>query len=122
MVYGFILGALALFGGGWFTSSLVASLAEPVALILAAASGVAVFVQMVRRGYLDEYFSSDEGKFLGAGIIGAGAFYLVFVAAQGLIVSLSPIAGVIVVVLGVSLFVFGPGLLFDLVDILIGGE
>lgn len=122
MVYSLILGAVALLGGGWFASSLVASMADPIGLLLAAASSIVVFVNTVDRGYISDYFSSKEGEYTGAGLIGAGVFYLVFVVTQAVITGLSPLAGVLVVALGVAVFFFGPGILFDLADLLFRGE
>jgi len=117
-----LIGVAALLGLGWFTTSLVASLAEPVSLILAAAAGIAFLAEVLRQGYISDYFSTSEGEFLGAGIGGAAVFYTVFVVSQVLIVSLSPLAGLIVVGLGVGTFIFGPGVIFDLFDVLSGGD
>ena len=122
MVASVILGAIALLGAGFYTSSLVASLAEPVALILAGASGAMVFVQMIRNGYVSEFFSSEEGEYLGVGLIGAAVFYLVFVVSQVLIVVLSPLAGLLVIGIGLFMFLFGPGVLFDLFEAIQAGE
>jgi len=122
MVASVILGAIALLGAGFYTSSLVASLAEPVALILAGASGAMVFVQMIRNGYVSQFFSSEEGEYLGVGLIGAAVFYLVFVVSQVLIVVLSPLAGLLVIGIGLFMFLFGPGVLFDLFEAIQGGE
>jgi hypothetical protein len=120
MVYSLILGAIALLGGGWFTSSLVSSLAEPVALILAAASGIIFFVEVVRNEYLQDLGQSESGEGITSGILGIGVFYLVFIASQSIITSLSPLAGVIVVGLGVWVFIMGPGILFELADLFKG--
>jgi hypothetical protein len=122
MVVSLLLGAVALIGAGLFTTSLVASIAEPVSLILAGAAGIVLFAEILRNGYFENYFSSSEGEFIGAGLVGATGFYLVFVAAQGLITSLSPLAGIIVVGLGVAVFFLGPGIIFDLLDVLLGGD
>lgn len=117
-----LIGAAVLLGGGYFTSSLIASLADPVALILAAAAGVMAFVEILRRGYFSDYFSTGEGEVLGSGIAGATIFYIVFVTAQSLIVQLSPLAGLAVVGLGVTVAIFGPGLLFDLLQAVFARE
>jgi len=108
-----------LLGVGWVSASLVASLAEPVALVLGAVAGVTFFVNSVRNGYLESYFSSEEGEMLGSGLIGASVFYLVFVGSQAAIVILSPLAGILVMALVVAVFFMGPGLLFDLVEVVL---
>lgn len=117
-----VLGLVALLGAGWFTASLVSSLAMPVALIIGGAAGITAFVEILRRGYYSDYLSSEEGEFVMAGISGGLMFLLVYVSAQSLIVALSPLAGLIVVGLGVAVFVLGPGILFDLLDVVSGGE
>lgn len=122
MVLPLLAGAAALLGLGWFSSSLVASLAEPVSLIMAAVAASLIFIQVVRRGYLEGLMSTEEGEKLAAGILGGIGFFLVFVTAQSLITALSPLAGVIVVALVLSVFIAGPSILFDLLDVLFEGD
>jgi len=120
-----VLGAAALLGGGWFASSLVASLADPVSLLLAGLAGVSLFVNMVRNDLASEFFSSENGELLGAGLAGASTSVFVFAVSQSLITTLSPLAGIIVVGLGVAVFFLGPGVLFDLLSVLadfVGGD
>lgn len=114
-----IIGAVALIGGGLFTSSLVSSLATPLALILAGVAGGASMIRLIRSKELGQFFTSDTGEFLAGGLIGATVFFLVFVAAQSLITGLSPLAGLIVVGLGVAVFFAGPGILLDLLEVVV---
>ena len=120
-VFALLLGAAALLGGAWFTTSLIASLATPVALLIGAAAGIGSFIELNRRDIISDVTSSDEGEFIVEGLLSAVAFLFVYVVAESLMIVLSPVAGLIVVGLGVAVFVLGPGLIFDLLEVFRGG-
>jgi len=116
-----LLGLAALLGLGWFTSSLVSSLALPVAVILAVVAGVSFFVQSIRNDYMDLLgLSSESGQVAGGVLVGTGVFYGVFVLAQSLITSLSALAGLLVVGLVVALFFLPNSIIFQVIDLFIG--
>lgn len=114
MVVSLVLGAAVLIGAGLYSSSLIASIASPLALILAAFGSITVFTEMMDQKLLKQFFSSENGWFIGLGLVSAAVFYLVFVVGQALITQLSPLAGIIVIGVGVALFFAGPTEFIDL--------